>query len=79
MACRYLEHERHARVCKACEPQREPGRAEVKALCQADSQAECEFYRFRRATGRALLLEDFLAWQRKRASQPLEPGAGEPT
>lgn len=81
MGCRYLEHEHSQAICRASDPEREPSRGEQKCFCQATDQRGCSFFRFRRATGRALLFEDFLAWQRKRADAELpvepEPAAGD--
>jgi hypothetical protein len=54
------------RTCLACRPERPPTWAELQGLCQTSSQNSCDFFRFARATGRPLLVEDYVAWQQRR-------------
>lgn len=66
MACRYLVQEGPVQLCVGCDPQRPPGRTERKGLCGTDRHTVCDFFRFRRAMGRPLALEDYLAFRRQR-------------
>ena len=62
MACRYLDQQGNVRICAACQPRRAPSWAELQGHCQTESQAGCRFYRFARATGRALRQDDDQHW-----------------
>jgi len=67
LGCRYLSSQGSLKICTACTPERPVTRDELRSVCPLDNPTRCDFFRFIRATGRPILLEDYLAWRRKKA------------